>query len=108
MQTVFPLIYLLMKRHYEIMRAMRTRVLDSRELWNGADSLFYVKYAIRYRMNDLTSTSSPISLLALYRLPCRRTQTTFPNNALTPRNSSSISVMRKIYGLQTMSELSIH
>ncbi|KAI9464116.1 hypothetical protein BJY52DRAFT_1166045 [Lactarius psammicola] len=57
-KTVFPLIYLLMKRHYEIMRAMRSKVLDSRELWDGAGSLFYVNYAIRYRMNDLENIFS--------------------------------------------------
>ncbi|KAH9034700.1 hypothetical protein EDB85DRAFT_2220184 [Lactarius pseudohatsudake] len=59
-KTVFPLIYLLMKRHYEIMRAMRTKMLD--ELQYGADSLFSVNAAIQYRINDLTSISSPVSL----------------------------------------------
>ena len=61
-QTVFPLIYLLMKRHYEIMRVMRTKVLDPRELRSGADSLNMVGNAIRLRMDDLTSTPSSISL----------------------------------------------
>ncbi|KAI9464119.1 hypothetical protein BJY52DRAFT_887705 [Lactarius psammicola] len=54
-KTLFPIIYLLVKRHYEIMRAMRTKVLDSRELWSGVESILYVKDAIRYRMNDLTN-----------------------------------------------------
>jgi hypothetical protein len=52
-KTVFPLLYLLMKRHYEIMRGMRTKVLDSRELWYSVESILYVKDAIRYRVNDL-------------------------------------------------------
>ncbi|KAI9438360.1 hypothetical protein H4582DRAFT_1815080, partial [Lactarius indigo] len=54
-KTVFPLTYLLMKRHYEIMRAMRTKVLDSRELWYSVETILYVKDAIRYRVNDLTN-----------------------------------------------------
>ncbi len=62
LQTVFPLIYLLMKRHYEIMRAMRTKVLDPRELGSGMGSFFNMEDAIRYRMDDLTSTSSSNSL----------------------------------------------
>jgi hypothetical protein len=62
LQTVLPLIYLLMKRHYEIMRAMRTKLLDSRELGSGVESFVNVKDAIQYRVNDLTSTSSLISL----------------------------------------------
>ncbi|KAI9464112.1 hypothetical protein BJY52DRAFT_1221492 [Lactarius psammicola] len=40
-KTVFPLIYLLMKRHYEIMRAMRTKMLDPREL--GSDIFSHQK-----------------------------------------------------------------
>ena len=62
LQTVFPLIYLLMKRHYEIMRVMRTKVLDPRELDPRSDSLVTVTEAIRLRMDDLTSTPSSISL----------------------------------------------
>ncbi|KAH9171881.1 hypothetical protein EDB89DRAFT_1851867 [Lactarius sanguifluus] len=54
-KTVFPLIYLLLKRHYEIMRAMRTKVLDSRELWYGVETILYVKDAIQYRVNDLAN-----------------------------------------------------
>ncbi|KAI9438366.1 hypothetical protein H4582DRAFT_1815213 [Lactarius indigo] len=57
-KTVFPILYLLMKRHYEIMRAMRTKVLDSRELWTGVESILYIEDAIRYRMNDLSNIFS--------------------------------------------------
>ncbi|KAF8259842.1 hypothetical protein EI94DRAFT_1812645 [Lactarius quietus] len=57
-KTVFPLIYLLLKRHYEIMRTMRSKVLDSRELGSGLESLVKVKAAIRCRMNDLTNVFS--------------------------------------------------
>ena len=51
-----------MKRHYEIMRIMRAKVVDSRELWNSVESVLRVEEAIRYRVNDLTSmfaSSSP-------------------------------------------------
>ncbi|KAI0265430.1 hypothetical protein BC834DRAFT_879420 [Gloeopeniophorella convolvens] len=54
-KNVFPLIYLLMKRHYEIMRVMRHKVLDARELWYAVESILYVKDAIKYRVNDLTN-----------------------------------------------------
>ena len=57
LQTVFPVIYLMMKRHYEIMRAMRTKVLGSRSLWDSVETLLCVTDAIRYRVNDLKSTS---------------------------------------------------
>ncbi|KAH9045946.1 hypothetical protein EDB84DRAFT_1633013 [Lactarius hengduanensis] len=57
-KTIFPILYLLMKRHYEIMRAMRTKVLDSRELWSGVESILSIKDAIRYRMNDLSNIFS--------------------------------------------------
>ncbi|KAH9171873.1 hypothetical protein EDB89DRAFT_2070429 [Lactarius sanguifluus] len=54
-KTVFPLIYLLLKRHYEIMRAMRTKVLDPRELGSGRDSIYNVNVVTFQRMNDLTN-----------------------------------------------------
>ncbi|KAI9459300.1 hypothetical protein F5148DRAFT_1319727 [Russula earlei] len=53
LQTVFPLLYLLMKRHYEIMRTMRTKVLDSRELWENRNSIACVQEALIYRVVDL-------------------------------------------------------
>jgi hypothetical protein len=52
-----------MKRHYEIMRIMRAKVVDSRELWNSVESVLRVEEAIRYRVNDLASmfaSSSPV------------------------------------------------
>jgi hypothetical protein len=41
------------------MRIMRTKVVDSRELWYSAESVLYVYDAIGYRVDDLTSTSTP-------------------------------------------------
>jgi len=58
---VFPLLYLMMKHQYEIMRIMRTKVLDSRELSEGATSMLYVRDAIRYRVDDLISLSGLLS-----------------------------------------------
>ena len=48
-----------MKRHYEIMRIMRTKVIDSRELSNSLASVLYLHDVIRYRVDDLTSLSVP-------------------------------------------------
>ena len=67
LQTVFPLIYLLLKRHYEIMRAARTKVLDSRELRCCMETIIYVKDAIRYRVKDLTSSLLLYCLAVLRR-----------------------------------------
>ena len=44
-----------MKRHYEIMRIMRVKVLDSRELWHSVESVLFVHDAIGFRVDDLTS-----------------------------------------------------
>ena len=46
-----------MKRHYEIMRIMRTKVVDSRDLYEGADGILCVQYAIEYRVENLASPS---------------------------------------------------
>jgi hypothetical protein len=37
LKTLFPLLYLLMKRHYEVMRIMRTKVVNARELTEGRE-----------------------------------------------------------------------
>jgi len=57
-KTVFPLVYLMMKHQYEIMRIMRTKVVDSRELSESTNSMLYVRDAIRYRIDDLTNNFS--------------------------------------------------
>jgi hypothetical protein len=134
LQNILPLIYLLMVHHYGIIRAMRTKILDRRVLLSGVESFVNVKAAIRYRVNDLTSTSSVISLASClaYIVDARRhlfTSKTQPGEGvpefrlwncrlshvhsdLAPLSrrvhSSSISIARKIYGLQNMSELWIH
>jgi hypothetical protein len=52
-----------MKHHYEVMRIMRTKVVDSRELWEGVKSMSYIQEAIGYRVGDLTSMSAfPLTL----------------------------------------------
>jgi hypothetical protein len=50
-----------MKRHYEIMRVMRTKVLDLNVLMEGMTSMYYVRDAITYRVDDLASTSVLLS-----------------------------------------------
>ncbi|KAI0266959.1 hypothetical protein BC834DRAFT_842690 [Gloeopeniophorella convolvens] len=52
-KTVFPLLYLLVKRHYEIMRAMRTKVLDPRELEDAQETIFCVTDVIESRTQHL-------------------------------------------------------
>jgi hypothetical protein len=50
-----------MKRHFEIMRIMRTKVLDPRELWYSVESIVFVQDAIRYRVDDLASMFAALS-----------------------------------------------
>jgi hypothetical protein len=54
LQTLFPLLYLLMKRHYEIMRIMRTKTLNMRELLEGAQGILYINEAVVDRVQGLT------------------------------------------------------
>jgi hypothetical protein len=53
-----------MKRHYEIMRIMRTKVVDHRDPDEAVDSIYCVHDAIVYRIGDLTSASVLSSSLA--------------------------------------------
>jgi hypothetical protein len=46
-----------MKRHYEIMRIMRTKILTMRDLLEGAQGIIYIHEAITYRVQDLTRVS---------------------------------------------------
>jgi hypothetical protein len=50
-----------MKRHYEIMQAMRTKIPHPREIWDSVDSIWRVYDAVTYRVNDLTSILSLLS-----------------------------------------------
>ena len=47
-----------MKRHYEIMRIMRTKILSIRELLDGAQGILYISEAIKFRVQDLTRLSN--------------------------------------------------
>jgi hypothetical protein len=44
-----------MKRHYETMRIMRTKIINFRDLFEGKDDIFWVVRAISIRVKDLTS-----------------------------------------------------
>ena len=66
LQTLFPLLYLLMKRHYEIMRIMRTKILNMRELLEGAHGILYINEAVEYRVQELTRMSVSPSTVACY------------------------------------------
>ena len=55
-----------MKRHYEIMRIMRSKIPDSREMYDSAASIRCVYDAVSYRVDDLTSTFCLFSSSAWY------------------------------------------
>lgn len=55
-----------MKRHYEIMRIMRTKIPDSREIWDGVQSIFSVCGAVSYRVDDLNGMLSLRSSVTWY------------------------------------------
>ena len=53
-----------MKRHYEVMRVMRTKILSMRELEDGTQGIQYVLEAIDYRVENLTRVSVSSSTVA--------------------------------------------
>jgi hypothetical protein len=55
-----------MKRHYEIMRIMRTKILSMSELEEGAEGITCIYIAIQYRVQDLTRVSISPSTVAGY------------------------------------------
>jgi hypothetical protein len=62
-----------MKRHYEIMRIMRTKILSMREILEGAQGILYIISAIIYRVQDLTRASVSSSIVACYiNMICRQ------------------------------------
>ena len=53
-----------MKHHYEIMRIMRTKVVNFRDLFEGKQAIVCVMQAVGYRVKDLASvsvSSSPVA-----------------------------------------------
>ena len=57
MQYLFPLLYLLLLRDFEIFRVCRTRVIHKDELWDSSDTILYVLDAVINRYNDLLGGS---------------------------------------------------
>lgn len=55
-----------MKRHYEIMRIMRTKILNMRELLEGAQGILYINEAVIYRVQGLTRMLVSPSIVAYY------------------------------------------
>lgn len=55
-----------MKRHYEIMRIMRTKILNMRELLEGVQGIQYINDAVYDRVEDLRSMSVSPSTVACY------------------------------------------
>nr|GAT44772.1 predicted protein [Mycena chlorophos] len=54
-RTVFPLLYLLLKRHLEIFRVGQKHTLDTEELWDAADTVTWVLDAVNARVELLQS-----------------------------------------------------
>src|ERR1700761_8603401 len=79
-----------MKRHYEIMRIMRTKILSMRELQEGAQGIVWIREAIFYRVQDLTCVSVSSSTVACY---VNLTQTISLSRDSIPRNSSKVSLL---------------
>ena len=46
-----------MKRHYEIMQIMRTKILSSHEIQEGTQGISYIREAIMFRVHDLIRVS---------------------------------------------------
>jgi hypothetical protein len=55
-----------MKRHYEIMRIMRTKIPSMHELLVCAQGIIYIRDAIKYRVEDLGRVSVSSFSVARY------------------------------------------
>ena len=65
-----PLIYLLLRRDFEILRLCRTTVIHKDELWDSADTMVWVFDAVDFRHNDLEGTSTVFSTIDTYERLC--------------------------------------
>jgi len=124
-----------MKRHYEIMRVMRTKVVNFRDLFEGKQGILCVINAVGYRVKDLTSVSVSSSSVARHvnvidplsdnfsqqRLDLDKQFQTFAYGIVSPfspldgfaflrafRYSSNIAIISKLYGLLTTSGVLIN
>ncbi|KAI0331154.1 hypothetical protein GY45DRAFT_1276344 [Cubamyces sp. BRFM 1775] len=52
-KSLFPLLYLLLKRDFEIFRLCQKMIIHKDELWDAADTITWVFDAVVYRHNDL-------------------------------------------------------
>lgn len=55
LQCVYPLLYLLLCRDFEIFRLARTNIIHKDELWDSADTIDWLLVAVEYRHNDVES-----------------------------------------------------
>jgi hypothetical protein len=55
-----------MKRHYEIMRIMHTKIPSMHELLEGVQGIYYIHNAITHRVEGLKRMSDPSSTVACY------------------------------------------
>jgi hypothetical protein len=55
-----------MKRHYEIMRIMRTKIPSMHELLEGVRGILFIHDAITLRVEDLKRMSDSSSTVACY------------------------------------------
>ena len=53
LQHIFPLVYLVLKYHLEILKRATTEALPRNELLNASNSLFYVTSAAGIRKDQL-------------------------------------------------------
>ena len=55
-----------MKRHYEIMRIMRTKIPSMHELLEGVSGILYIREATTHRVEGLKRMSDSSSTVACY------------------------------------------
>ena len=62
-QSLFPVIYLLIKHHYEILRLARTKIIHLDDFYKASESMLYVGDAVQFRYDDLKGVSTASSSL---------------------------------------------
>ena len=66
---LYPLLWLLLRRDFEIFRLCRTTVIHKDELWDSADTLLWIFDAVTDRHKDLEGRSETLFNVGIQLIP---------------------------------------
>lgn len=70
------MLYLLLKKDYEVMRLARKKVINKDELWDAADTIEWVLQAVDFRYKDLQGLARHLLHMSRSHTLSRYLQTT--------------------------------